>query len=238
MLLPQGREFLINPEAGFCDDLDHVLQILGRVELDLLLFGPPHVMRPEQPIDPCGKLDARAWIRSKKLFAYRYVQHATQYAKLLMNRRGLQQILFNDPLPGFDLYTLLEPLAEIRLYVVGAQIRESRLPEYSCKMRHRTLIHFVDLRCAKRRHGKVLQIRIRPFSECDLLPSAHRGKSVVVPSLQALSEDSLRFIPILSSGRLSLALPGFVPVLHPPDRRFSSLKQAAIMLYRSCHIPP
>src|SRR5258708_1528435 len=155
-----------------------------------------------------------------------------------MNCRWLQQVLFNDPLPGRNLYTLLEPLTEIRLYLVGAHIHESGLLEYSREMPHRTLIHFVGLWCAKRRQGKVLQIRIRPFSECDLLPSAHRGKSVVVSGLQALSEDSLRFIPILSSGRLSLALPGFVPVLHPPDLRLSSFKQTAIMLYRSCHIPP
>ena len=127
-------------------------------------------------------------------------------------------------LPGFDLHTLLEPVTEIGLDVVGAQVRESRLLEYCLQMRYPSLVHFVRLRGAKWRRGKVHQIRLRPFPECDLLPSAQRRKSVVVPGFQALSEDALRFIPILSSGRLSLALTGFVPVLHPPDRRFSSLK--------------
>ena len=41
-----------------------------------------------------------------------------------MDRRGLQQVLLNDPLPGFDLYTLLEPMAKVLLYLVGAQISD------------------------------------------------------------------------------------------------------------------
>src|SRR5690349_5768095 len=104
-------------------------------------------------------------------------------------------------------------------------------------MPHCTLIDLVSLRGAKRRRGEVLQIELRPFPECEPLPSAHSGKGVVVPGLQAFSEDLLRLVPILSSSRLPLALSRFVPVLHPPDCRFRSSKQAAIMLYRSCHIP-
>ena len=97
MFLSSRRELFINPEAGLRDDLDQVLQILGGVELDLLLFGPPHVVRPEQPINPRGKLDTRTRVRSQKLLADRHVQHATQYAKFLVNGCGLQQVLLDDP---------------------------------------------------------------------------------------------------------------------------------------------
>src|SRR5690242_19789899 len=104
-------------------------------------------------------------------------------------------------------------------------------------MTHRTFVDLVSLRRAKRRCGEVFQIKLRPSPECEPLPPAHSGKGVVIPGLQAFSENLLRLVPILSPGRLPLALSGFVPVLHPPDCRFRSSKQAAIMLYRSCHIP-
>lgn len=78
-------------------------------------------MRTEQSIDSGRELNPRAWICSEKLFADRHVQHASQYSELLMNRRGLQQVLFDNPLSGFNLYTLLEPVAEVSLYLVGVR---------------------------------------------------------------------------------------------------------------------
>lgn len=51
MLLAQGRELFLDPKPSLCDALDEVLEVLGSGELDLLLFGPPHVMRPEETIE-------------------------------------------------------------------------------------------------------------------------------------------------------------------------------------------
>ncbi len=43
-------------------------QIIRCVQLDLLLLGPTHVMRPEQSIDPCRKLDPCTWILQQRNF--------------------------------------------------------------------------------------------------------------------------------------------------------------------------
>jgi hypothetical protein len=110
-LLPQRRGLSVNPEAGLRDDLDQVLEVFRRCELDLLLFGPPHVMRPKQAINPRGELDPRAWICSDKPISDRYVQRATQYTVLLVHGRHLHQVLLNNPLSGLNLYALLESLA-------------------------------------------------------------------------------------------------------------------------------
>jgi hypothetical protein len=64
-------------------------------------------VRPEQAIDPCGKLDARARIRNKEPFPDRHVQRTAQYA------------LLNESPSCFDLYALLEALAEIRFNIVS-----------------------------------------------------------------------------------------------------------------------
>src|SRR5262249_52760913 len=110
-----------------------------------------------------------------------------------------------------------KPHAEIRFNVISGDVSESHLFECCAQMLHRALINFVGLLRAKRGLGKVLQIETCPFRELEFPPSAHRGQGVIVSGLQALSEDLLRLIPILNPGRLSLALPGLVPVLHPPD---------------------
>src|SRR5262249_44836331 len=115
------------------------------------------------------------------------------------------------------------------------QFGEFRRLEYCPQMLQRAPIDLVGFRRAEWRPGEILQIKIRPFPKTKIAPPSYGRQGIVVSGLQAFSEASLRFIPILSAGRFTLANTGLVPVLHPPDRRSLALIQAAIMLYRSCH---
>jgi hypothetical protein len=76
LILLHRRQLFVDPEFGFGDDLNDVAQVLRRAEFDRLLLRPRHVMRPEQPIASCRKLDACTWIRKQKFLAHRHIQHA------------------------------------------------------------------------------------------------------------------------------------------------------------------
>src|SRR5580658_9567064 len=130
---------------------------------------------------------------------------------------------------------LFEPPAKIHLDVVSSHIRELNSFESLSQMLQCPLVDRVSLFRAKRRLGKVLQVKVRPFSKLQVLPATQRGQRVVVSGLQTLSEAFLRFAPVFSKGRLPASLTVLVPVTHPPDSRPFAFIQAPIMLTRSCH---
>src|SRR3984885_1451616 len=129
---------------------------------------------------------------------------------------------------------LFEPPAKIHLDVVSSHIRELNSFEGLSQMLQRPLVNRVSLFRAKRRLGKVLQVKIRPFSKLQVLPATQRGQCVVVSSLQTLSEAFLRFAPVFGESRFPASYIAFISVPHPPDLRPLALIQAPIISSRSC----
>jgi hypothetical protein len=74
----------------FGDDPNRISQMFRSMELDHLLFGPSHVMRPKQTTDRNGKLDTRTRIYWQEVFPHRHIQRAPQHPKLLMYRCGFK----------------------------------------------------------------------------------------------------------------------------------------------------
>ena len=72
-------------------------------------------------------------------------------------------------------------------------------------MPQRPFVNLMSFRRTKWRRGKILQVKIRPLPETEVLAATQRGQCVVVASLQALSETFLRFVPIFGKGRFAPA---------------------------------
>src|ERR1035437_69724 len=72
----------------------------------------------------------------------------------------------------FDLCSLPESLAEIRLYIVSGQISKPGFFKHGFQMLDRALIDLVGLLRAQWRHGEFLQIKFRPFPKCQFPSSS------------------------------------------------------------------
>src|SRR5580658_10250958 len=93
----------------------------------------------------------------------------------------------------------------------------------------------MGLLCAKGRLGKILQVKVRPLSKLQVLPTTQRGQRVVVTGLQTLPEALLRFAPVVRESRFPVPDTTLIPVPHPPDFRLLAFIQAPIISSRSCH---
>src|SRR5580704_4751111 len=129
---------------------------------------------------------------------------------------------------------LFEPPAKIHLDVVSSHIRELNSFESLSQMLQCPLVDRVSLFRAKRRLGKVLQVKVRPFSKLQVLPATQRGQRVIVSGLQTLSEAHLRFAPVFGKSRFPSANTVLIAVPHPQDLRPAAFIQAPIMLHWSC----
>jgi hypothetical protein len=155
-----------------------------------------------------------------------------------VDRRCLQQALLHESVLRLHLHSLLEPPTEESLDIVRGQFGELGVLEHLSQVLQRALVNLVGFWRAEWGLGEVLQIKIRPLPKIEMLTAAQRGQSVVVAGLEPFPEAFLRFGPVLSKSRFSLASAVLVAVLHPPDLRSFAFVQAPSCFTGLANSPP
>src|ERR1700689_1275220 len=75
LILLHRHQLLVDPKAGLGDDPDDISKVLRSLELNLLLLGPAHVMRPEKTLHRDRELNPGTRIRRQQLLSHGHIQN-------------------------------------------------------------------------------------------------------------------------------------------------------------------
>jgi hypothetical protein len=119
-------------------------------------------MRPEQTLHLDRELDPRTGIRRQQLLSHGYIENPAQDPKFLMNRSRLQPLALDKTTLDFDLDSILKAAPEIKLDVVGRNLREFASAEGFFQMQGSAQIGLVCFLGSQGWLGIVLQEKIHP----------------------------------------------------------------------------
>src|SRR5260370_31506903 len=111
----------------------------------------------------------------------------------------------------------LQPSAQVHFDVISRNIPNPPRTECSLQMLTRSQIGTMCFFSANGRLGIVLQKIVHPCGELKLLSFPDDLQKLVVSSLQAFAELSLRFLPVLGKGRFPDAFPIAIAVCDPKN---------------------
>jgi len=136
------------------DDPDDIAQVVRCLELDSLLFGPRHIMRPKQPLHLDEKLHPRTRVRREQLLPECDVQHTTQNPQFLMDRCWFKPVFLDDSRRGSELNPRSKPPSEV---CSMSSVADRPSTKRGFKVQGRALIRLMGLLCADGRFGIVLK---------------------------------------------------------------------------------
>jgi len=90
----------------------------------------------------------------------------------------------------------LESAPKVILDIICADIADRTLAKRLFEMQAGSLIGLVGLLCANRRFGVVLQEKIHPVRELELLSFPDDVEDLIVPGLKPLAQFALRLLPV------------------------------------------
>jgi hypothetical protein len=115
-----------------------------------------------------------------------------------MHCRGFQGSEFNDSGLAANTPAMLEPAPQVEFDLSSVDFGHLHRSERGFEGFERGLVSLVRLRSANRRLGIVLQEKVRPFTEEELLALANNIQRIVVSGLEPFAQLPLCFLPVLS----------------------------------------